>query len=59
MQVFKELGLYEKMMEESLKYYDKNTCAITIESLAGRLLHEWMKDVNAVRPVTRLLYIVC
>ncbi|KAK4503485.1 hypothetical protein PRZ48_004400 [Zasmidium cellare] len=46
MQVFKELGLYEIMKEESLKYYDKKTCIITIESLAGKLLHKWLEDVN-------------
>ncbi|KAK5120669.1 hypothetical protein LTR85_006027 [Meristemomyces frigidus] len=46
MQVFRELGLYETMLQESLKYYDKDTCIITIESLAGKLLHKWMEDVN-------------
>ena len=48
MQVFKELGLYHTMIEESLKYYDLSACIITIESLAGKLLHKWMEDVNEV-----------
>lgn len=46
MQVFRELGLYDTMLKESLKYYDEHTCIITIESLAGKLLHKWMEDVN-------------
>ncbi|KAF2163829.1 hypothetical protein M409DRAFT_26009 [Zasmidium cellare ATCC 36951] len=46
MQAFKELGLYEIMKEESLKYYDERTCIITTESLAGKLLHKWLEDVN-------------
>ena len=46
MQVFKELGLYDRMREESLKYYDERACIITIESLAGKLIKEWMRDVN-------------
>lgn len=48
MQVFKELGLYDIMREESLKYYDEKTCIITVESLAGKLLHKWLEDVNEV-----------
>ncbi|KAI9687095.1 MAG: hypothetical protein M1822_002505 [Bathelium mastoideum] len=46
MQLFKELGLYDIMREESLKYYDEHTCVITVESLAGKLIHKWMDDVN-------------
>ncbi|KAL9094068.1 MAG: hypothetical protein Q9165_003738 [Trypethelium subeluteriae] len=46
MQVFKELGLYDTMQKESLRYYDKHTCIITIESLAGKVIHKWLDDVN-------------
>lgn len=54
MQVFKELGLYETMQEESLKYYDKHTCIITIESLAGKFLKSWQADVNEVGSINRV-----
>jgi 2-polyprenyl-6-methoxyphenol hydroxylase-like FAD-dependent oxidoreductase len=47
MQVFKELGLYEIMQTESLKYYDETACIVTIESLAGKLMNVWQSDVNA------------
>lgn len=46
MQVFKELGMYDTMLKESLKYYDEHTSIVTVESLAGKLIQEWMKDVN-------------
>lgn len=49
MQIFKELGLYDVMQEESLKYYEEKTCIVVIESLAGKLLHYYMDDVNEVR----------
>ncbi|KAH8646863.1 FAD binding domain-containing protein [Xylariales sp. PMI_506] len=46
MQAFKELGLYEIMQSESLKYYDEKTCIVVIESLAGKLLYYYLDDVN-------------
>lgn len=46
MQVFRELGFYAIMLAESRKFYDEHTCIITVETLAGKLLHKWMEDVN-------------
>ena len=34
------------MYKRQLRYYDKHTCIITVESLAGKLLHKWLDDVN-------------
>ena len=48
MQVFRELGLYDVMREESRKFYDEHTCIITVESLAGKVIHKWLDDVNEV-----------
>lgn len=55
MQVFKELGLYDIMREESLKYYDEHTCIITIESLAGKLIRKWLDDVNEVNALISIV----
>jgi 2-polyprenyl-6-methoxyphenol hydroxylase-like FAD-dependent oxidoreductase len=46
MQIYRELGLYDKMYAESLKHYDKNAGLHIVETLAGKHLGTYMKDIN-------------
>jgi len=54
MEIYRELGLYEEMRTESAKYYDENAGIVDVESLAGRFIQTWMKNMNEVSLVTRL-----
>lgn len=58
LQIYRELGLYEAMYNESLKHYDEHAGLHIVESLAGKSLGTWMKDINEwienISPVPRL-----
>ena len=62
MQIYRELGLYEQMKEESYKHYDKRAGLYKVESLAATLkggeVGTWMKDINQwienISPTSRL-----
>jgi 2-polyprenyl-6-methoxyphenol hydroxylase-like FAD-dependent oxidoreductase len=46
MQIYRELGLYDKMYAESLKHYDEHAGLHIVETLAGKHLGTYMKDIN-------------
>ena len=46
MQIYRELGLYEQMKEESYKHYDEHAGLYDVETLAGKKLGTFMKDIN-------------
>jgi len=58
MQIYRELGLYEQMKQESAKHYDEHAGLHAVESLAGKTLGTWMKDINEglehISPTSRL-----
>lgn len=62
MQIYRELGLYEQMKEESYKHYDQKAGLYDVDSLAATLkggrVSTWMKDINewigAISPTSRL-----
>ena len=62
MQIYRELGLYERMKEESYRHYDKHAGLHDVESLAATLkggrVGTWMKDINEwienISPTSRL-----
>lgn len=58
MQIYRELGLYEKMQAESAKHYDKHAGIVAVESLAGKFLGTWMENMNegieGISPTVRL-----
>ncbi|TKA28761.1 hypothetical protein B0A54_15950 [Friedmanniomyces endolithicus] len=58
MQIYRELGLYDAMKTESYKHYDKHAGLHAVETLAGKSLGTWMKDINEgleeISPTSRL-----
>ncbi|KAK5137746.1 hypothetical protein LTR08_007317 [Meristemomyces frigidus] len=58
MQIYRELGLYEQMKQESYKYYDEHAGIYDVESLAGREIGRYMEDLNEglerISPTSRL-----
>lgn len=46
MQIYRELGLYDAMCEESSKHYDQHAGIVDVESLAGKFLRSWMSNMN-------------
>ncbi|EME40535.1 hypothetical protein DOTSEDRAFT_136948, partial [Dothistroma septosporum NZE10] len=58
MQIYRELGLYDQMYNESLKHYDEHAGLHAVESLAGKKLGTWMADINQwienISPTSRL-----
>ncbi|KAK0287961.1 hypothetical protein LTR35_003433 [Friedmanniomyces endolithicus] len=58
MQIYRELGLYDVMKTESYKHYDKHAGLHAVETLAGKSLGTWMKDINEgleeISPTSRL-----
>ncbi|KAK5115112.1 hypothetical protein LTR62_001809 [Meristemomyces frigidus] len=44
--IYRELGLYDQMAAESVKYYDEHAGLHAVETLAGKKLGTWMKDIN-------------
>lgn len=58
MQIYRELGMYDTMHAESLKHYDEHAGLHAVESLAGKTLGMWMKDINQwienISPTSRL-----
>ncbi|KAK0865803.1 hypothetical protein LTS02_005095 [Friedmanniomyces endolithicus] len=58
MQIYRELGLYDAMKTESYKHYDKHAGLHAVETLAGKSLGTWMKDMNEgleeISPTSRL-----
>ncbi|KAH8800330.1 4-methyl-5-nitrocatechol monooxygenase [Xylogone sp. PMI_703] len=58
MQIYRELGLYDSMLEESLKHYDSHAGVFDLESLAGKFRGTWMANMNegieSLSPVMRL-----
>ncbi|KAH9828347.1 FAD-dependent monooxygenase [Teratosphaeria destructans] len=58
MQICRELGLYERMKSASYEYYDGHAGVHNVESLAGKKLGTWMKDINEgledISPTSRM-----
>ncbi|KAK4618569.1 4-methyl-5-nitrocatechol 5-monooxygenase [Fulvia fulva] len=58
MQIYRELGMYDQMYNESLKHYDEHAGLHAVESLAGKELGTWMADINQwienISPTSRL-----
>lgn len=58
MQIYRELGLYEEMYAESRKHYDEHAGLHIVETLAGKHLGTYMKDINEwienISPTRRL-----
>ena len=62
MQIYRELGLYEQMKQESYRHYDKHAGLYNVESLAATLkggrVSTFMKDINEwiedISPTSRL-----
>ncbi|KAK5120789.1 hypothetical protein LTR85_005855 [Meristemomyces frigidus] len=58
MQIYRELGLYEQMRQESAKHYDEHAGIYDVESLAGKELKRYMEDMNEglehISPTSRL-----
>lgn len=48
MQIYRELGLYDAMRQEAAKHYDEHASIVNVESLAGRFLGSYMKNLNEV-----------
>lgn len=46
MEIYRELGLYEAMRQESAKAYDEHAGIVDVESLAGRHIGTWMANMN-------------
>ncbi|KAK4541061.1 hypothetical protein LTR36_008286 [Oleoguttula mirabilis] len=58
MQIYRELGLYDQMRQESAKHYDEHAGIYDVESLAGKELKRYMEDMNEglehISPTSRL-----
>ncbi|CAD6591652.1 MAG: hypothetical protein ASARMPRED_005533 [Alectoria sarmentosa] len=58
MQIYRELGLYDAMRQEAAKHYDEHAGIVNVESLAGRFLGSFMKNLNegieSISPTMRL-----
>ncbi|KAJ9601904.1 hypothetical protein H2200_013574 [Cladophialophora chaetospira] len=58
MQIYRELGLYDSMAQESTKHYDEYAGIFDVESLAGKFRRQWLANMNAgiesLSPVMRL-----
>jgi hypothetical protein len=50
-QIYRELGLYDLMREESAKHYDEHAGIFDVESLAGKFRQTWLANMNEVRNV--------
>lgn len=58
MQIYRELGLYDAMVAESAKHYDRHAGIVDVESLAGKFRRTFMADMNEgvedISPCNRL-----